>query len=108
MGVAGEFRVEFHAEIEGFQLGHGHVLDMAGAGGGTADVIVVADGVLLVGGQMDVGFEAVGVHIQRELEGGQGVFRRVCTRAAVGLNLNHAMTPFLHKICLIIQPGRGG
>ena len=47
-------------------------------------------------------------HIQRELEGGQGVFRRVCTRAAVGLNLNHAMTPFLHKICLIIQPGRGG
>lgn len=101
-GSTGEFRVKFHAEIEGLQLGHGHILNMTGAGGGTADVVVVADGVLLVGGQMDVGFKAVGAHVQRELKGGQGIFRRVRGRARDGLEPESCEDPFSVTGCFLL------
>ena len=81
--------MEFAAEVVLGDLGIGHFVDLAGAVRGAVDGLVMTDDEYTVLAQMDVALNAVGIHIDRHLKGGQRVFRRVTRCASVSLNHGH-------------------
>src|SRR5690606_16208093 len=86
--------------------------------GGPLQRGVVDDHQMPVPAHLHVQLDAVGAHLQRHLEGGHGVFRRVGRRAAVGVHLRHlpsapayfslSMSAFTKQRCMTMMTTAGG
>ena len=94
-GVPGKFGAFADAEVHLPQLVQRQLHHPAGLKGGQVHMVIVQDDKPAIGGDLDVGLDAVGTQLHGLAEGGQGILRGMEGRPPMGNDIGHGGLPLL-------------